>query len=32
MFGLEDLKIMIYVLFYIGISAIMVWKAIGVSE
>jgi len=32
MFGLEDLKITIYVLLYIGISAMIVWKAIGVSE
>ena len=29
---MEELKITIYILFYIGISAIVVWNAIGVSE
>ena len=29
---MEELKITIYILFYIGISAIVVWKSIGVSE
>ena len=32
MFGLEDLKITIYIFIYIGISAMIVWKSIGVSE
>ena len=29
---IEEVKITIFVLLYIGISAIIVWKAIGVSE
>ena len=29
---IEEVKITIFVLLYIGISAIVVWKAIGVSE
>ena len=29
---MEEVKITIYILFYIGISAIVVWKSIGVSE
>jgi len=29
---IEEVKITIYILLYIGISAIIVWKMIGVSE
>ena len=28
----EVIKITIFILLYIGISAVVVWKAIGVSE
>ena len=29
---MEEIKILIYILLYIGVSAWIVWKAIGVSE
>jgi len=32
MFTMEDLKILMYIVVYVGISAIVVWNRIGVTK